>query len=50
VLTASTQQNTGWSDVLQKLDRERTLIWSRSTPTPPPKALPAAPPKAPIKP
>jgi hypothetical protein len=46
VLTASTQQNTGWSDVLQKLDRERTLIWSRSTPTPPPKALP----KAPIKP
>ena len=38
VVTASTQQNAGWSDVLQKLDRERTLVWSRSTPTPPPTA------------
>ena len=43
VLTASTQQNSGWSDVLQKLDRERTLVWSRSTPPPPPTALPVAP-------
>ena len=38
VVTASTQQNAGWSDVLQKLDRERTLVWSRATPTPPPTA------------
>ncbi len=42
VITASTQQNNGWSDVLQKLDRERTLVWSRSTPT--------APPATPVKP
>ena len=38
VLTASTQQSSAWADVLQKLDRERALVWSRSTPTPPPTA------------
>jgi hypothetical protein len=38
VLTASTQQSTAWADILQKIDRERSLVWSRSTPTPPPSA------------
>lgn len=29
-VTIGTQQSTAWSDVLQRLERERSLIWSRA--------------------
>lgn len=30
VLTVATQQNSAWTDILRRLEQERTLIWSRA--------------------